>query len=686
MPIPTTAEKLAWLKPAPATPREAECSARIAQGDYEIGVQVNNDILDEAMEVFVRSSRSYFGVSGDSMVAIFTANGDLVNASCGTYLHAIIQPNVIKFIRKYYADNPGIREGDIWYTNDALYGGIHNPDQVALMPIFYKGELIAWASAALHTTETGAIEPGGMPVSARSRFEEGMNLPPMKIGENFELRNDFLEFYNVYGLRAPAMFISDLKARCTTADRVRIRMLELAEKRGADFVVGLLHKMSETAEAGARQKIKTLPDGKFRAVVFNDAIGWTPALVRSCFLTITKQDGRIVFDFHGTSPENPSSYNVHPQAVVGHIANFMYEYFFHDLPICSSTFAPVDFVFPDNIILNPDKTAATSCCVFIGMQARCATHSSFAKMTFCSSGLWRQVAAPPGSQHTSQICAGLSQWKLAFADVLSFALNSQGQGGRAALDGMDAYGFAWCAFGRAPDTEQVESELPLTVTLSQHWKDSCGHGLHRGGSGATQQWMIHKVPEMVSMCMGNGSKLPLGQPLFGAYASTPIPGISVRGADLLERMQKGDPSLALDHRSVFEKRTIHGDWNCELIARTPKMYKEGDLLFGFSGGGPGYGDPLERDPKDVLEDLRKNIISDWTARSIYHIAYEPERCKLDAEGTRLERDAERKARLARGKSFDEFQLEWSKKSPPQEILHWYGSWPDAKPTGPVMRP
>ena len=91
------------------------------------------------------------------------------------------------------------------------------------MPIFYKGRLLAWATAALHTTETGAIEPGGMPVSAKSRFDEGLNMPPIKIGENFELRNDFLEFYTVYGLRAPAMFISDLRARCTTADRVRVR-------------------------------------------------------------------------------------------------------------------------------------------------------------------------------------------------------------------------------------------------------------------------------------------------------------------------------------------------------------------------------------------------------------------------------------------------------------------------------
>ncbi|MCI0486597.1 MAG: hypothetical protein L0229_08350 [Blastocatellia bacterium] len=59
MPIPTLAEKLEWLKPAPATAHEKYCADRVPQGDYEIGVQVTNDILDEAMEIFVRSSRSY---------------------------------------------------------------------------------------------------------------------------------------------------------------------------------------------------------------------------------------------------------------------------------------------------------------------------------------------------------------------------------------------------------------------------------------------------------------------------------------------------------------------------------------------------------------------------------------------------------------------------------------------------
>ena len=166
MPIPTAEEKLAAIKLAEPTHDELRALESLAPGDYEIGFQRTNDILDEALEVFQRSSRSSMGIAGDVMVAIFSAKGDLVNAAAGTYLHAIIQPIIIKYILKYYSENPGVKDGDIWAANDALYGGIHNPDQVIVVPIFYEGELVAWAGAANHTTETGATEPGGMPVSA----------------------------------------------------------------------------------------------------------------------------------------------------------------------------------------------------------------------------------------------------------------------------------------------------------------------------------------------------------------------------------------------------------------------------------------------------------------------------------------------------------------------------------------
>jgi acetophenone carboxylase len=87
-----------------------------------------------------------------------------------------------------------------------------------------------------------------------------------------------------------------------------------------------------------------------------------------------------------------------------------------------------------------------------------------------------------------------------------------------------------------------------------------------------------------------------------------------------------------------------------------------------------------------MEDLKKNIVSKWTAEQIYRVAYEPDRRKVDQEKTKQQRDAERRARIARGKSWDDFHRDWNKKSPPQEILQYYGSWPDAKPLGPVFRP
>ena len=119
MAILTPEEKLAMLKPEPPDQDELRCVNSLAPGDYEVGFERMNNILDEAMEVFIRSSRSSMGVAGDSMVAVFTARGDLANASCGTFLHAVIQPVLFKFILKNYTDNPGVKEGDIWFTNDA---------------------------------------------------------------------------------------------------------------------------------------------------------------------------------------------------------------------------------------------------------------------------------------------------------------------------------------------------------------------------------------------------------------------------------------------------------------------------------------------------------------------------------------------------------------------------------------
>jgi acetophenone carboxylase len=683
--IPTYEEKLAAIKLAQPSEEELAAVETLSPGDYEVGFQRTNDILDEALEVFQRSSRSSMGIAGDVMVAIFSARGDLVNAAAGTYLHAIIQPIIIKYILKHYGENPGIKEGDIWFANDALYGGIHNPDQVVIIPVFHEGKLIAWVGAANHVTETGATEPGGMPVSANARFDEGMNLPPVKIGEDHQIRNDWLEVFNAFGIRAPQYVLTDLRARATAADRTRTRLLELADREGQQFVVGILRRMLQVAEEGARNRISSWLDGKYRCVNFCDAAGMDHSLIRSCSLTLTKEDDEVTFDFTGTSPENMSSYHTHVQSVVGHVANYVYSYAFFDLPISSATFQPMNFVIPQGTVLNPGERAATSNAVMIATGVMSACSNVFAKMMFASTE-WNRVAASASNAGNALVIAGLSQWGLPFSDMIAYQINTEGMGGRPWAEGINAFGFPWCPFGRAPDVELMENEFPLLIPLSQHWKDSCGHGKHRGGVGTVQVWVAHQTPQVFFMCISDNSKIQTPQPLFGGYTPATVPGISIRSADLIERMRNDPGSVDLDFEKLLEPNSIGGSWQVEFMGRSVRPYDEGDVItFGFSAGGAGYGDPLEADAEAVVRDLMNGLISEWTVNSVYKVAYDPESFRVDTDETERLRDAERQARLERGSRWDEFQSEWSELQPSEEILQWFGSWPDGEPVAPMFR-
>ncbi len=684
MPIPSADEKLAMIRLAEPTDAELRAVETLAPGDYEIGFQRTNDILDEALEVFQRASRSSMGVAGDVMIALFSAGGDLVNAAAGTYLHAIIQPIIIKYILEHYAENPGIRDGDIWFANDALYGGIHNPDQVIVQPIFFDGRLIGWAGAANHTTETGAIEPGGMPVTASSRFHEGLNLPPVKIGEDHRLRDDWIEVFNAFGIRAPQMITTDLKARATAGDRVRVRMVEMAEREGADFVLGVTRRMLQVAETGARRRIASWMDGTYRCVTFADALGTEHGLVRNASLTLVKDGDEIVLDFTGTSPENLSPYQAHVQAVVGHVANFVYSYVFYDLPISSATFAPFTFVIPKGTILNPDDKAASSCSVMVctGVMSACA--NVFAKMMFATQDADR-VAASASNAGNAIVIAGLNQWGLPFADMVAYSINTEGMGGRPASAGMNAFGFPWCPFGRAPDVELMENEFPLMIGFSQHWKDSCGAGKHRGGVGAVQLWVAHQAPMVLLMAIADNSKLQTPQPLFGGYAPCTVPGIGIRAPGLMDRLAAGDP-IDLDLSALLVGGALGGQREVEFMGRSIRPYDAGDVMtFAFSAGGAGYGDPLDADPEDVARDLRGGLISEWTMREIYRVAYDPGEEAVRAEATADLRRRGYEERRLRDRDWASFAADWELLSPPPELLTWFGSWPEGVAAVPVMR-
>lgn len=75
--------------------------------------------------------------------------------------------------------------------------------------------------------------------------------------------------------------------------------------------------------------------------------------------------------------------------------------------------------------------------------------------------------------------------------------------------------------------------------------------------------------------------------------------------------------------------------------------KDGDILAVTYGGGAGYGDPIERDPEKVKEDIVKNIISIKIAENVYGVKLkklEDGRLEIDEEKTEKLREEIKKKR------------------------------------------
>src|SRR5690606_9621695 len=313
------------------------------------------------------------------------------------------------------------------------------------------GQLIAWVAALTHNPETGAVEPGGMPLTARSRHDEGMKLTPIKIGENFRVRDDMLDMMENFTSRAPRMQAVDVRARITGCDRLRRRIVELAEDRGNDFVRGLLAKLVVEAERATRRRISRWKDGVYRATAFLDTIGRTSCLVRGC-LTATKRGSEIVFDFTGTSPENDGPYNCFPHIVAAHAAVTMYAFPFHDLPVSNGALAPFTWIVPEGTVLNAHPDAAISSSPMINSLTVSVVQQVFARMMFSSEDR-PQVTGNICCQPCTPLIAGPNQHGVPLAELDNALLNPGGHGARQDRDGVDAYGFAYGHSTRAPDTE-----------------------------------------------------------------------------------------------------------------------------------------------------------------------------------------------------------------------------------------
>lgn len=660
----------------PATPLELEWKDRIKPDEYAIYSTKLELICEEAKQDLVNIAVSFAVQAQDCTAGIYTASGDLALAAVGTYLHVCTGQIPIKYIIKHYTNDPtvGVRDGDMFFANESLYGGIHNQDMLNIVPIFYKGELIAWSLVAGHESETGASKPGGYVPNAQSRYEEGLKVPPMKIGENFQLKSDVMDMF-VNMVRDERVMRGDTKARGAGCLKIRDRLLELIEEKGPGFVAGLLRKVPEMAADGARAKVRQFNDGVYTCPVFFDIRGYEEGLGR-VLVKVIKQDDRITIDLSGSSPPTRSYFNTRPHIVRAVMLGDLAQYLFYDLPASTGILAPFEIKAPAGTVVNPPADVAIAASTRLTPLIVIGIHNCFMKMAF-DSDYRPDVACPFGPSGRFVFGGGLNQ----FGDIASFlsisVVNASGGGARSDLDGVDAAGFFYSGFADSMDAEHEEIQFPFVQLFRNLPMDIGGFGKHRGGHGMAVGFLLRGAKSRWPLIFSPySSRVPIELGLFGGYAGGMAPCLYTPNGKWDEVFAAGGTELTYSYHETLEKQPAGGDFKLtQILPEEPFQNGAFVAVMGPSGGG--YGDVLERDPEAVMADIRRGLTSHGVARNVYQVAYDQDALRVDHAATRALREQERENRKRRGRPYAEFEREWLKRKPSEELTREYGPWPEA---------
>jgi N-methylhydantoinase B/oxoprolinase/acetone carboxylase alpha subunit len=667
------------LRYKPDAPTDAELAAMelISTEDYSVYTQKLSMACQEGKEVLIRLGISELLQSGDVAHGFYTASGDFVYGELGTFLHMITATVPIKYVLKHYADDPsvGIRDGDVFFCNEAIYGGLHNPDQIVYLPVFWRGELVAWVMSGGHEPETGAIEPGGQPAGATDRFAEGLKVPPLKIGEDFKLKRDILDFFENM-VRFPEMITTDTAAKLAACLRLRARLLEMIEAKEKEFVIGLLRKIIQDSAAAAKERVRRLPDGVFRTVSFGDTAGPGETLLRvPC--TIVKRGDSLLVDFAGASPEVPGPFNAFEHMIYSHLVCMLFQYYFGSLPPSAGTLVPFDVRCPDGSMLDASPHAAISSGTALGPLPGNAFMMCLNKVMFASGDedVKRDIALPPGAGTRSFFFGGVDQSGREIAGLSNRTINTAGLGARPHEDGVDAGSFWWGGIGNATDVEHEEALVPYMALYASIAPDNGGPGKFRGGAGQSWGVILHHTPAFYVQTFGLQSRFPATSGLFGGYAPGVRPAIRIRGGDWERFNGNGatePPRNEIDLMRLGD--ALGAEVEIVPVQGPGAMFKEGDVIAVVGSAAAGYGDVLERDPELVARDVGRGITTRWAAERVYCVALGDDGT-VDEEATEERRAAERRRRLEEAKPYDEFMAEWSERKPPESALELYGEWP-----------
>jgi N-methylhydantoinase B len=557
-----------------------------------------------ATHVSLTATTPILNQSNERNATILDGTGRLGALSVGIPQFMLSSTLPVRFALRFFGE-AGLYPGDVLVANDPYHGGGHLPDYNVFAPLFADGELLLIASIQCHHADTGGGMPGGYNAEAIDIWAEGVRFPALKVFERGVERRDVLYMMKVNN-RTPS-FIGDLRAQIGAAQLGVRRLGEIVERYGAEAVRAAVDHSIAYAARRFREEVAAWPDGEYEADAWvdHDPIGNPDIRVH---VKVTVDGERLRVDFTG-SDERPnlkaySSFGNTRGYVVAQLATMMDP----AIPKNEGFFDSIDLVVPEGCCLNPR----------VGRTVAAGTHHPGVEV---GEAIAKALARILPERSCPQI------YKLGMPTVifgthpetgLSFVDHSVDclAAYCNAVKGQDGWGSMPASFGNLirATAEINESVTPVRHECCDYLTDSGGAGQWRGCPGSR---VVKRVlaPSTVTTYMV-GMKYPMSGVAGGRD-----------GSPNELRVRVGTP---------HEERVT--------CMANGVPHETGEAFVYDYGGGGGWGDPLERDPQQVLEDVLDEYVSPEAARRDYGVVLSG---SLEAWDLAVDLDATQQLRASR---------------------------------------
>jgi N-methylhydantoinase B len=547
--------------------------------------------------------------SNERNATILDARGRLTALSVGIPQFMLSATLPVRFCLDFLEGE--LFPGDVLVANDPYHGGGHLPDFNVFSPVFSPdGELLLVASIQCHHGDTGGAAAGGYNVFAKDIWSEGTRYPLLKIVEAGKERRDV-----VLTMRSNNRidgFIGDLRAQVGAAQLGAKRLGEIIERYGADTVKAAIDWNLDDAHRRFSEEIASWPDGTYEAETFvdSDPLGNRDIRVK---VAITIEGEKIIVDFAG-SDERPeitgwSAFGNTRGYTIAQLASMVDP----SIPKNEGFFDCIDLRVPKGCCLNPPE----------GKPVAAGTHHPGVEVADVIAKAMAQVLPDRCSPQSYKYGSPRQMWGDLDPRTGRPFFDHGGEvnaGWCNGVKGVDGWGALIAANGNLikATAELNEALFPHILRGRNYRTDSAGPGEFRGNCGS------HFVKEV--------------------RTPTSINQYVVNQVHL-------HPGIAGGHDGSPDRVVISGGTEREVVVSPSvagHLMETGDQLVYDFGGGGGWGDPLDRDPAMVLEDVWDEYVSVDGARRDYGVVVTGSLADmtlaLDEGATRALRDEMRKAR------------------------------------------